>query len=126
MYAYNPSFTWDVGTEVPKRGTPAAHERATTIKAVRDKLAQCLQATGEYQTKYYNQRHKPRYFNIRDEVLLSSKNIRLAQPSKKLDNHFLRPFKILEVVGNQAYCLELLQTYSQIHPVFHVSLLEPY
>src|SRR5437667_418806 len=126
MYAYNPSFTWDVDTEVPEGGAPAAHERATTIKAVRDELAQCLWAAGEYQTKYYNQRHKPRHFNVGDEVLLSSKNIRLARPSKKLDNHFLGPFKILEVVGKQAYCLELAQTYNRIHPVFHVSLLEPY
>jgi len=126
MYAYNPSFTWDVDTEVPEGGAPAAHERATTIKAVRDELAQRLRAAGEYQTKYYNQRHKPRHFNVGDEVLLSSKNIRLARPSKKLDNRFLEPFKILEVVGKQAYRLELPQTYNRIHPVFHVSLLEPY
>src|SRR5436309_2634794 len=76
--------------------------------------------------KYYNQRHKPRYFNVGDEVLLSSKNICLARPSKKLDNCFLGPFKILEVVEKQAYHLELPQTYSWIHPVFHVLLLEPY
>ena len=76
--------------------------------------------------KYYNQRHKPRHFNVGNEVLLSSKNICLVWPSKKLDNYFLRPFKILDVVGKQAYYLELPQTYSQIHPVFHVSLLEPY
>jgi len=98
MYAYNPSFTWDVDTEVPECGTPVAHERATTIKVVRDELTQHLRAAGEYQTKYYNQRHKPRHFNIRDEVLLSSKNICLVWPSKKLDNCFLGPFKILEVV----------------------------
>src|SRR5438876_12291714 len=87
---------------------------------------QHLWAASEYQMKYYNQRHKSRHFNVKNEVLLSLKNICLAWPSKKLDNHFLRPFKILEVVEKQAYYLELPQTYSQIHPVFHVLLLESY
>src|SRR5436190_21400111 len=126
MYTYNLSFPWDSSTKVPEGRAPVAYERATTIKVIRDELAQCLRAAGEYQTKYYNQRHKPRHFNVGDEVLLSSKNIRLARPSKKLDNRFLGPFKILEVVGKQAYHLELPQTYNQIHPVFHVLLLESY
>ena len=70
MYAYNPSFTWDVEAEVPEGGAPAAHERATTIKAVRDELVQHLQATGEYQMRYYNQRHKLRHFKVRDKIRL--------------------------------------------------------
>src|SRR2546430_15754662 len=62
----------------------------------------------------------------RDEVLLSSKNIRLSRPSKKLDNRFLGPFRIIEAIGKQAYQLDLPKAYSRIHSVFHVSLLEPY
>ena len=54
MYAYNLSFTWDSGTEVPEGRALAAHKRATTIKAIRDKLAQHLWATSKYQIKYYN------------------------------------------------------------------------
>ena len=107
MYTYNSSFIWDGGTEVPEGGAPVAHKRATTIKAIRDKLVQHLQAASKYQIKYYNQRHKLKYFNVRNEILLSSKNICLVRPSKKLDNHFLGPFKILDVVGKQVYCLEL-------------------
>jgi len=48
MYAYNPSFTWDGGTEVPKGRALAAHERATIIKAIRDELMQYLQAASKY------------------------------------------------------------------------------
>ena len=58
--------------------------------------------------------------------MLSAKNIRTKRPAKKLDHRFLGPFSIEEAVGKQAYRLKLPQTYSRIHPVFHVSLLEPY
>jgi hypothetical protein len=35
-------------------------------------------------------------------------------------------FQILERVGQQAYKLELPPAMAQLHPVFYVSLLEPY
>src|ERR1700677_174271 len=57
--------------------------------------------------------------------MLVVKNINQARPSKKLSDRFLGPFKVVEPVGHQAYRLKLLKT-MKIHPVFHVSLLEPY
>jgi len=48
------------------------------------------------------------------------------QPSRKLDYHFLRPFEIIEAVGKQAYYLQLPKMLGVVHPVFYVSLLEPY
>ena len=54
------------------------------------------------------------------------KNIRLCRPSKKLEYCFLGPFEIMEAIGKQAYCLDLLKTLEAIHPVFHVSFLELY
>ena len=58
---------------------------------------------------------------------LSRKHITTSRPSAKLDVKRLGPFKILEAVGESksAFRLELL-TQMHIHPVFHVSLLEPY
>src|SRR3989440_8019729 len=96
------------------------------IKAKRERLAERLQEASEYQMKYYNQGHAPRQYRVGDEVLLSSKNIRLSCSSKKLDNRFLGPFRIIEAIGKQAYWLNLLKAYSRIHSVFHVSLLESY
>ena len=80
----------------------------------------------EYQAKWYNKSHTPRHYRVGDKVLLSSKNIRLSRPSKKLDFRFLGPFLITEALGKQAYRLDLPKTLGAIHPVFHVSLLEPY
>ena len=49
----------------------------------------------------------------------------LQRPSKKLDWKHIGPFMILEKIGLQAYRLQLPSSL-KIHPIFHVSLLEPY
>ncbi len=58
--------------------------------------------------------------------MLLSRNITIKRSSKKLDAKFLKPFKIVETKGKQAYKLDLFQIYSRIHNVFYVSLLELY
>ena len=60
-----------------------------------------------------------------DKVWLLSANIRTERPSKKLDWKRLGPFTIDHRIGLQAYRLKLPPS-MRIHPVFHVSLLEPY
>jgi hypothetical protein len=58
-------------------------------------------------------------------VLLSTKNLKLNVPKKKLSPKFAGPFRILDAVGAQAYCLAL-PTEKKIHNVFYISLLELY
>ena len=55
LYSYNPKFTWDVEADDPKGEAPVAHERATAIKAERDRLVERLQEAVKYQARYYNQ-----------------------------------------------------------------------
>jgi len=62
---------------------------------------------------------------VGDEVMLSTKNLPDARPKKKLSYKFTGPFEIEDIVGKQAYRLRLPEKW-RIHPVFHVSLLEPY
>jgi hypothetical protein len=57
--------------------------------------------------------------------LLLRQNIQTKRPSRKLDYQRLGPFKIILQVNLISYRLELPPTIN-IHPVFHVSLLEPY
>jgi len=58
-------------------------------------------------------------------VMLNAKNIRTKRPSKKLGPKLYGTFKVLEKKGSRAYRLEISPRW-KIHPVFHVSLLEPY
>ena len=60
-------------------------------------------------------------------MLLSTKNLQLRRPSRKLSNKYEGPFQVEKAVGNHglAYRL-LLPPRVRIHPVFPVSVLEPY
>ena len=58
--------------------------------------------------------------------MLSLKNIRTKRLNKKLSPKYLRPFSIIEKIGNQAYRLALAPSMKRLHNVFNVALLEPY
>ena len=79
------------------------------------------------QKHYYDTHHKHVEFSVDDQVLLSSKNLRVNNKgiSKKLLSPFIGPFQILHKRGN-TYHLDLSTTNLRIHPWFHVSLLKPY
>ena len=61
--------------------------------------------------------------SVGDLALLSTRNLRMKGGPAKLQCRFVGPFKIIEVIGQQAYRLALPEDW-KIHPVFHVSLLK--
>jgi hypothetical protein len=94
---------------------------------MRKQLELRLKKTQSQIKKYYNPYHKstsPYQLGIR--VLLSSKNIRIKKPNKKLNSKFLNSFRIIKAIDKQTYRLNLPLIYSRFHNIFHISLLEPY
>jgi len=87
---------------------------------------QNLENGREWMKKYYNRRamEQPR-IEGGDLVMLNAKYIRTKRPSKKLCLKLYGPFKVLERKESRAYKLEISPP-GKIHPVFNVSLLEPY
>jgi hypothetical protein len=57
------------------------------------------QESSKLQKKYHDQKHKPQSFKVGDRVLLSTKNLRLKVPKKKLAPKFLGPFRVLDAIG---------------------------
>ncbi len=104
---------------------PAATERWKWLQEIRDMAMIRLEEAQQAQQRAYDQAHRPEEFKQGDKVLLSTKNLKLKQPSRKLSNLFIGPFVIEERIGSQAYRLRLPPKY-KIHDVFHVSLLKAY
>jgi hypothetical protein len=59
-----------------------------------------------------------------DKVWLQRKYVKTMCPLNKLDFKLIGPYSILEKIGSKAYKLDLPPSV-KIHPVFHISLLEP-
>jgi hypothetical protein len=87
----------------------------------------CLIAAQQRQKAYADQRLTDRSFSEGDKVLLSMKylNFKRGKRSRKLLPKWIGPLEIEQVVGPVAYKLKMNLGW-RIHPVFHVSLLEPY
>lgn len=125
LYGFHPRMSFDIEANALEGEIPAARERAERLSKARNAMDERWKRAVEWQTNAYNKKHKPMTFKVGDEVLLATKHLRLQRPNRKLMDRFLGPFKVKEIRGSQAYELKLPDNY-QIHPTFHVSLLEPY
>ena len=122
-YSYHPQTEWLKEREAQN---PGADMYGHWMQSIHQKAREFLEKTREAIGRYYNQhaRQQPD-FKIGDLVMLNTKNICTKHPSPKLAPRLYGPFKILEQRGNLAYKLQIFNRW-KIHPVFHVSLLEPY
>ncbi len=77
------------------------------------------------QTKYYNWKHKFKFFNVNDLIMLSAKNLKQKKLSKKLLNKIIKFFHIQKLINKQTYHLDLSIIY-KVHSIFYVFLLKSY
>src|SRR5450755_5192120 len=122
-YGYNPS------TSLKARGMVKVAEKAKiTVKKLKD-LHQELTRDIEWMSLrfslYYNSKRLegPR-LREGDQVYLLRRNIKTVRPSDKLDHKKFNPFKIIRNIKDISFELQFPPT-MKIHPVFHISLLEP-
>ena len=95
------------------------------LKALHEQLATDIEFIGMRTAEYYNRKRSTEpTLKKGDRVYLLRKNIKTVRPSEKLDFKKLGPFEIETVMGKVTYKLKLPKT-MRIHPVFHISLLEP-
>jgi len=64
-------------------------------------------------------------FKVGDQVYVKAKYFRSTRPSKKLSEKNLGPYTIIAQVGSLSFTLRLPDSMRAVHPVFHVSQLEP-
>ena len=96
------------------------------MRMIHDQAKEALEKAREVMKKYYDRKAIPQPdIQVGDRVMLNAKNIRTKRPSKKLAPKMYGPYTVLEKRGDRAYKLDISARW-KIHPVFHVSLLEPY
>jgi len=64
-------------------------------------------------------------FKVGDQVYVKAKYFRSMRPSKKLSEKNLGPYTIIAQVGSLSFTLHLPDSMHAVHPVFHISQLEP-
>lgn len=110
-------------------GTHSTDLPATMFAETMDQLHDHLPAKMRYDQDKQEQHANTSYtlafkLAIDDKVWMSTRNIKTARPSKKLDHKRLGPFAIDKVINSHVQRL-VLPPSMKIHPVFHVSLLDP-
>jgi hypothetical protein len=98
---------------------------AKNMAALHMQLAKDIQFRNQRMIEYANRKRiTGPSLKKGDKVYLLRKNIKTKRPSSKLDFKKLGLFEILEKIRDVNFKLRLPKT-SRLHPVFHMSLLEP-
>jgi transposase InsO family protein len=124
-YGFHPKLDLepDIHVDHPKEGQ--ARRLTDRLNEIHDFAKNKMTFAQDHQQEYADKHQLPAPAYLpRDLVWLNAKNLRTNCPSRKLDYKRHGPFPIIKEVGKYAYELELPPTMN-VHPVFHVSLLEP-
>jgi hypothetical protein len=102
------------------------------VKETEEKVQRIIHNLKEAQARqksYADKRRKPLYFQVEDYVYLKvspMKGVSCFGVKGKLAPRYIGPFPVLEQCGPVAYRLQLLETLSAVHNVFHVSQLKKF
>ena len=123
VYGYTPDFTIPAGKH---SSISALDDRLDNMAQIRKEAEAALRQSKACMKEEYEATKKHAHlFKIGDMVWLSTKDIKVHQPSPKLGPCQLGPFKVLEQIGDLDYKLELPH-WLKVHPVFHVNRLSPW
>ncbi|KAA0057719.1 pol protein [Cucumis melo var. makuwa] len=104
-------------------------ELVRTTNAAIQKIRACMLTAQSRQKSYADVRRKDLEFDVGDMVFLKVapvKGVLRFEKKEKLSPRFVGPFEILERIGLVTYLLALPPSLSEVHDVFHVSMLRKY
>jgi len=103
-----------------------AHDFVIDLDELQSTLKEKIANTQrQYKPSADSRRQQLLDFQARQAVFIKSQYFRMTCPSKKLSEKYLGPYKIIAQPSPQSFTLRLPDTMRAVHPVFHVSMLEP-
>ena len=91
-------------------------------KTLRESIAQ---AQTYYQKSADRRRSPPPDLKIGDRIFVKAEYFRTTRPTKKLAEKYFGPYEIIAQAGTHSFTIRLPDSMRAVHPVFHVSMLEP-
>ena len=85
--------------------------------------SQLIWAQAKQEEQANAHRHSAPAFKVGDKVMLDRRFITTMRPNKSLNYKNLGPHQIKKAINNSAYELNLLESMSAVHSVFHPWLL---
>ena len=120
-YGFNPKFNPEIpSNENPHRAEKRILNINENIKFLKENLEQAKKTYKKYADL---KRMDSPDFKVGNKVYLLKGNT--TKKNRKLSDQLIGPFEIIRKVSDLAYELKLPNN-MRCHPVFHVSLLEPY
>jgi len=103
-----------------------AHDFAIDLDELQSTLKTEISAAQQHYQKSADARCSPAPdFKIGDKVFVKAQFFQTTRPSKKLSKKYLGPYEIIAQPGTLSFTLHLPESMHSVHPVFHVSMLEP-
>ncbi|KAJ3560359.1 hypothetical protein NP233_g10892 [Leucocoprinus birnbaumii] len=112
----------------PERDIASARARefAVDLQELQETLKSKISAAQQrYQRSADSRRLTAPNFEIGQRVFVKAQFFRTTRPSKKLSEKYLGPYKIIAQPGSHSFTVRLPDSMRAVHPVFHVSMLEP-
>jgi hypothetical protein len=120
-------FFFANGMITENSGICALDDFIVDLQEIQEKAIEFLTQTKRQQALYHDsQRKSATQYQPGDLVMLLRKFIQSRRINSKLDYRYIGPFKVIEMVGENAVRLDIAHEYSKLHPVFNVSLVAKY
>ena len=103
---------------------PTAHQHVQIIQKNVQMARRILQRAQDRMKMQYDKHHQHVWYNVGDQVLLSTENLKLTG-CPKFWPRYIGPFVIKEVINMYNYRIDIPAIW-KIHDVFHVAVLKPY
>ncbi|CDO76909.1 hypothetical protein BN946_scf184594.g16 [Trametes cinnabarina] len=120
---YNPTISVHPERDLT---SACAHEFAVDLDKLHSILRQQIAEAQVWYQVQADKHHLPAPdFKVGDQVYVRVEHIRTTRPFKKLSEKFLGSFPIIMQAGTHSFTLQLPESMRAVHPIFHVSQLEP-